>query len=98
MGGLISVGSGLVVGRDAGGLYAMSSICTHQGCGMTIAGSAAQPSLHCPCHGSTFSATGAVTRGPARAPLIHFELQVSPGGDLTVCMNAIVASTTRTPG
>jgi cytochrome b6-f complex iron-sulfur subunit len=98
MGALVSLGSGVVVGRDAGGLYAMSSVCTHQGCGMNIVGAAPRASLHCPCHGSSFSATGAVTNGPARAPLIHFELQVSPSGDLAVCPNAIVASTTRTPG
>jgi nitrite reductase/ring-hydroxylating ferredoxin subunit len=41
---LVSIGYGLVVGRDGGGLYAMSSICTHAGCGMNIVGS----SLHCP--------------------------------------------------
>jgi cytochrome b6-f complex iron-sulfur subunit len=98
MGALVSLGSGVVVGRDVGGLYAMSSICTHQGCGMNIVGSAPKASLHCPCHGSNFSATGAVTNGPARAPLIHYELAVSASGDLAVCLNAIVASTTRTPG
>jgi Rieske Fe-S protein len=98
MGALVSIGSGMVVGRDGGGLYAMSSICTHAGCATNIVGSATQASLHCPCHGSNFSATGAVTRGPARAPLLHYQLEVSAGGELTVCLDQIVASSMRTPG
>ena len=97
MGSLVSVGYGLVVGRDTGGLYAMSSICTHQGCGMNIVGTATQASLHCPCHGSNFSATGTVTRGPASVPLQHFKLLVSASGDVTVCGNVAVASAMRTP-
>jgi nitrite reductase/ring-hydroxylating ferredoxin subunit len=98
VGGLVAAAPGLLVGRDAGGLYAMSSLCTHQGCGLNIVGTATKPSLHCPCHGSAFSATGAVTNGPARAPLIHYNLHVSASGDVTVCMNEIVAATTRSPG
>jgi cytochrome b6-f complex iron-sulfur subunit len=99
MGSLIQVvSSEIAIGRDAQGLYAMSMICTHQGCGMNIVSPTNQPSLHCACHGSNFSATGAVTRGPARVPLQHFQLDVSPNGDLTVCQLVVVASTTRTPG
>jgi Rieske Fe-S protein len=97
MGSLVSAGYGLVVGRDSGGLYAMSSICTHQGCGMNIVSPVTQPSLHCPCHGSNFSASGAVTRGPARVPLQHFQLLVSASGDVTVCSNVAVSSAMRTP-
>jgi Rieske Fe-S protein len=90
------VGNGLVVGRDSGGLYAMSSICTHQGCGTNVIGGAAQPSLYCPCHGSVFNATGAVVRGPARRALQHYELDVSSSGSLTICIGSPVLSTTRT--
>jgi Rieske Fe-S protein len=98
VGSLVLVGNGLVVGRDAAGLYAMSSICTHQGCGTNVVGSAPQQSLYCPCHGSAFSGTGAVTRGPARRALQHYLLESSPNGDLTVCAGSAVASTVRTAG
>jgi len=98
MGAVVAVGYGLVVGRDASGLYAMSSLCTHQGCETNVVGPATQPTLHCPCHGSNFSASGAVTRGPARVPLVHLQLLVSASGDLTICSNVVVPTTTRTPG
>jgi cytochrome b6-f complex iron-sulfur subunit len=97
VGALVLVGNGLVVGRDAGGLYAMSSICTHQGCPTNIVGGATQPTLYCPCHGSMFSATGAVVRGPARRALQHYELDVSSSGSLMICAGSPALSSTRTP-
>jgi Rieske Fe-S protein len=97
VGSLVSVGYGFVVGRDANGLYAMSSICTHQGCPTNVVGGTTQPGLYCPCHGSLFSATGAVIRGPARLALEHYQLDVSPSGVLTICLGSPVLSTSRTP-
>jgi Rieske Fe-S protein len=98
VGSLVAAANGYVVGRDKAGLYAMSSICTHQGCGMSIVGAAAQKTLYCACHGSAFSGTGAVTRGPARSALQHFQLEISANGDLTICVSSSVPATTRTPG
>jgi Rieske Fe-S protein len=98
VGSLVLVGSSVVVGRDAAGLYAMSSICTHQGCGTNVVGAPSQQSLYCPCHGSAFSGSGAVTRGPARRALQHYQLEASTNGDLTVCVGSPVASTARTAG
>jgi Rieske Fe-S protein len=97
-GTLVAVGGELILGRDAGGLYAMSASCTHNGCTVIVVGSAPQQSLHCPCHGSNFSSTGAVTRGPAPAALPHYQLEVSSDGEITVCTQSFVASTTRTVG
>jgi Rieske Fe-S protein len=81
----------IVLARDAGGLYAMSAICTHAGCPTrtTAAG------LYCPCHGSYFDHDGQVTRGPARASLPHFQIDVSTEGLITVQASAIVAPETR---
>ena len=46
---------------------ALSAICTHSGCENLYTASTMQ--LDCPCHGSQFSLTGAVLRGPARRAL-----------------------------
>jgi len=44
-------------------VFALSAICTHAGCAMDY--NAAQRVLDCGCHGSQFSTTGTVLRGPA---------------------------------
>jgi cytochrome b6-f complex iron-sulfur subunit len=44
-------------------IVALSDICTHAGCGLNYF--APRNELTCPCHGSIFSITGAVMRGPA---------------------------------
>jgi len=46
---------------------ALSAICTHSGCENLYTSSS--HTLDCPCHGSQFSLTGTVLRGPARRPL-----------------------------
>ena len=97
LGTLQALGGQVVVGRDAGGLYALSNICTHQGCVVGVVGAAGQESLLCPCHGSAFDANGAVTRGPARTPLPHYQIAVSANGGLAVCAGTVVAATTRVP-
>ncbi len=54
-------GRSVAVFRGAGGVYAVSLICTHLGC--VVKQSAA--GFDCPCHGSKFAPDGAVTKGPA---------------------------------
>ncbi len=59
-----------------GGAYAVHSlICTHLGCVVAVAGD----QLHCPCHGSEFTAAGAVIKGPAKLPLPPYHAQVQNG-------------------
>ena len=71
----------VVTQPSAGEFKAFSAICTHKGC--TVAG-VANGTITCPCHGSTYNAaTGAVTGGPAPAPLPAKTVTVS-GGSLTV--------------
>lgn len=84
----------LFVGRDAGGLYAMSSLCTHQGCDMAGVTTATGP--YCGCHGSQFTATGTVVAGPARAALPHYAVNVDAMGVVTVDGTKLVAQSTRT--
>lgn len=71
-------GRAVAVFRDADGVYAISTICTHLGC---IVKATAQ-GFECPCHGSRFTANGAVERGPAPRALDW--LQVSTAGGLVV--------------
>jgi len=81
----------IVIARDGGGLYAMSAVCTHAGCPTrtTSAG------LFCPCHGSIFDRDGQVTRGPARAPLPHFQIDLGADGSITVQASQHVSPETR---
>jgi len=97
VGSLRVVNGNAVLGRDASGLYAMSNICTHEGCAMEVSGSSGAEGLICNCHGSTFDANGGVTRGPARAALAHYKVDVASDGAITIQGGQTVASTARTP-
>ena len=68
-------GRAVAVFRDAEGVYAISTVCTHLGC-------IVKPSpngFECPCHGSAFALDGTVTKGPAPQSLPW--LKVSGSGD-----------------
>lgn len=82
--------------RDAQGLYALTSICTHNGCDVGFVSSA--QGFSCPCHGSQYDFNGAVTLGPARLPLDHLALCVSAEGEVFVDPNTTVPAGTRTQG
>ena len=62
-------------------IAALSAICTHEGCLNEYDPSA--HSLDCPCHGSSFSLTGAVLAGPARTPLRTYSATLS-GQTITI--------------
>jgi Rieske Fe-S protein len=77
-------GQPAVIARDAQGLYAMTITCTHQGCDVDARGMGDSAELDCPCHGSRFDRNGAVIRGPAGSPLVHFAVELGTNGDITV--------------
>jgi Rieske Fe-S protein len=77
-------GAPAYVGRDNGGVYAMTSTCTHEGCDMIEQGQIESAGVFCACHGSRFDSNGAVTRGPANAPLTHFEVELDAEGNITI--------------
>jgi Rieske Fe-S protein len=97
IGSVISVpGAPAFLGRDSGGLYAMTSICTHAGCDMA-GGGPTTTTINCHCHGSQFSLTGNVLQGPAQNPLTHFAVTVGADGTITVHGGNKVDPTARTP-
>ena len=89
-------GAPALLARDSGGLYAMTITCTHQGCDVEPVGSGSSTVLDCPCHGSQFDANCNVIRGPAGSPLVHFAVDVSAAGDITIHGGRQVPATTRT--
>jgi Rieske Fe-S protein len=85
----------VVVIRDADGVYAMTTICTHQQCDISQSGSISTAALSCGCHGSQFDIDGNVTSGPARLPLDHFAVTIDDQGNITVQAGEVVAPDTR---
>ncbi len=67
-GGVIMQSASFVVTQPTAGTYkAFSSVCTHQGCPVSMISNG---QIICTCHGSTFSVKdGSVISGPARRPL-----------------------------
>lgn len=95
VGTLTFVGSKLVLGRDDGGFYAMTAICTHEQTNMQTDGVAGGTRVHCNNHGSTFDANGNVVSGPAGAPLVHYALDIEDDGSIVVHAGSVVDAATR---
>jgi len=61
--------------RGEGGVYALSLVCTHLGCTVTVT----DQELSCPCHGSRFGRLGQVLTGPADRPLQRLTVEEREG-------------------
>jgi len=81
----------LAIGRDSGGVYAMTLICTHAGCEASVDGQ----EVVCPCHGSVYDANGNVLSGPAPSPLEHYAVSEDGSGNLTIDTAAVVSPSKR---
>jgi Rieske Fe-S protein len=77
--------------RDAGGLYALTARCTHQG--VTI--SAETSDFFCTAHGATFDFNGNVTGGPTSTNLVHYALCLLGSGNVGVIKSQTVAQSQR---
>ena len=72
-GALVFRAERLVLMKDDGaGFYALSLICTHLGCTVTVT----EDALSCPCHGSRFDRQGRVLTGPANRSLTRMQVEV----------------------
>ena len=72
----------------AGGVYALSAVCTHLGCITRFRSD--ENVIACPCHGSRFDLEGNVIHGPAPRPLPWVEVRADPSGTLVVDTSVIV--------
>ena len=62
---------------EASGIYAVTAICTHNGCTVHLEEA---KGFECPCHDSAYDLQGNVLQGPAKLPLKHFEVTESSSG------------------
>ena len=83
-------GRSVALFKDAEGVYAISTICTHLGCIVKASGQG----FDCPCHGSKFAADGTVMRGPAPRALDWLKVSGS-GKSLVVDEDTVVKAGTK---
>lgn len=62
----------ILVRTSARTYRAVSAVCTHQSCEVRFE----HGGIRCPCHGSSFTLDGKVTRGPAKKPLPIYNVTV----------------------
>jgi Rieske Fe-S protein len=84
---------GFLLIRDSGGIYAMTTVCTHMGCTVDLPVGTV---ITCPCHGSQYDLGGGNLQGPATMPLVHYAVtEPTPGADLVVHKDQVVSASTR---
>jgi cytochrome b6-f complex iron-sulfur subunit len=84
-------GRSVAVFRDANGVFALSTICTHLGCIVKkeVEG------FSCPCHGSRFGGDGAVEKGPAPKALAWLAISKNAGGGYIIDESKTVPAGTK---
>lgn len=83
-------GRNVALFRDAGGTFAISTVCTHLGCIVKTGATG----FECPCHGSAFARDGTVVKGPAPKPLPWLKVSVA-GSSVTVDEESTVKQGTK---
>jgi nitrite reductase/ring-hydroxylating ferredoxin subunit len=84
-------GRAVALFRDAGGVWAVSTVCTHLGCIVKPG----PDGFHCPCHGSRFAPDGSVVKGPAPRPLAQVAVVSLGSGSYLVDEATTVGPGTR---
>jgi cytochrome b6-f complex iron-sulfur subunit len=86
----IPAGRSVAIFKEAGGVYAVSTVCTHLGCIIKPT----EKGFDCPCHGSKFNKDGTVVRGPAPKALPWLEVKHLGGDNLLIDEGKPVAAGT----
>ena len=68
--------------RDADGIFALSTVCTHLGC--TPNWLEAEQKYKCPCHGSGYYKDGINFEGPTPRPLERYAISLADDGQILV--------------
>ena len=90
-------GTKVLVGRDDKGLYALTSICSHEFCDMDAkqqgqsVGTVTAQGINCNCHNSKFDNYGAVMKGPATKPLKAYAMALGCDGKVYVDKTKVVS-------
>lgn len=88
-------GTTILIGRDDQGLYARTSLCTHQQCNLNTKGVIISTGIHCNCHGGEFNNVGKATKVPATGSLKAYALALGCDGTLFVDTNTVVGAEVR---
>lgn len=78
-GALVFRSERVAVMREGGSFIALSLVCTHLGCTVSVT----PEGMLCPCHGSRFDRLGTVLSGPADTSLVRLVVE-QDGNDLVV--------------
>ena len=87
----VPAGRPVAVFRDARGVWAVSTVCTHLGCLVKREANG----FACPCHGSRFALDGAVEKGPAPKALAWLAVTKVGAGTYVVDQATTVNPGTR---
>lgn len=69
---------------SGGQFFALSDVCTHEGCLLSEEGMIEGDNVECLCHGSKFDMkTGDFVNGPAASPMTSYEVKIE-GEDILV--------------
>lgn len=77
--------------RDAGGLYALTARCTHEGATCTVSSG----HFYCPRHGAEFDYNGGIISGPVVTGLVHYAMCTLANGHVGVVTSHTVPKSQR---
>lgn len=86
----VPAGRSVAIFKEAGSVYAISTVCTHLGCIIKPT----EKGFDCPCHGSKFNKDGSVARGPAPKALPWLEVKHLGGDNLLIDEGKTIAAGT----
>ncbi len=77
-----------IIRDKEGGIYAISALCTHLGC--LTQWNENMGMISCPCHGTKFSKTGRVIKGPTSKTLPRYSVSLNKNNEIIVDKSMLV--------